>query len=82
MFPHKWGKELLPVITSETNLTTYRPNDLTSSSDTVFSRFTSHFSHNVLITLFTYYPITLTHAIPPTFPTLFENFYFLDILKL
>lgn len=35
MFPHKWGKELLPVITSETNLTTYRPSDLTSSSDTV-----------------------------------------------
>ncbi len=29
---------------SETNLTTYRLNDLTSFLDTVFSRFTSHFS--------------------------------------
>ena len=44
---------------SETNLTTYRLNDLTSFLDTVFSRFTSHFSRKrvaftlaeVLITL-------------------------------
>ena len=39
---------------SETNLTTYRLNDLTSFLDMFFSRFTSHFSRNELSVLTTY----------------------------